>query len=443
MHMQAEDNTHPVVPVRPMGSPRFDAVLGIVGDVLQQHQRHLPDELVINRDLYGRVRLLAPAEARQHREQAAALQAIADELESRLGAHGYPAERALIWEHDLAAAHDEGFCAYPLPDAHLPGVIVVDRFADGSSWSNIVPVAEGSSKRIVYYSLEGGVGRSTALAVTARHLAEQGLRVLVADLDLPSPTLSTTLLPAAARPPAGVVDWLAEDLVGTGEPLLPDLHANLPEAGNGAVVVLPAHGSNPGDYLGKLGRITRPRVREDGTRETWAARVDHLLTVLERRHRIDVTLIDACAGLDRIAADTIATLRAHKVLLFATAAEHTWDGYQLLLSHWRTAGTLSNIGGRLQFVATQIPPIQGAEDLRRLNMRAEDLLNDALNEASSDSSTTHGRLRVWPVAWDTTLIPGAGPLHEASQPGHSTKDTYREMLHGIASFLMPSRDSRS
>lgn len=320
---------------------------------------------------------------------------------------------------------------------------MVDRFADGSSWSNIVPVAEGPPKRIVYYSLEGGVGRSTALAVTARHLAEQGLRVLVADLDLPSPTLSTTLLPAAARPPSGVVDWLAEDLVGTGEPLLPDLHANLPEAGHGAVVVLPAHGSDPGDYLGKLGRITRPRVREDGTRETWAARVDHLVTVLERRHRIDVTLIDACAGLDRIAADTIATLRAHKVLLFATAAEHTWDGYQLLLSHWRTAGTLSSIGGRLQFVATQIPPIQGAEDLRRLNVRAEDLLNDALNEASSDSSTTHGGLRVWPVAWDTTLIQGAGSLHEASQPGHSTKDAYREMLHGIASFLTPSRDTRS
>lgn len=63
----------------------------------------------------------------------------------------------------------------------------------------------------------GGVGRSTAVAVTAWRLAQAGKRVLVLDLDLESPGLSSALLPAERLPMYGITDWLVEDLVNNGE----------------------------------------------------------------------------------------------------------------------------------------------------------------------------------------------------------------------------------
>ena len=70
---------------------------------------------------------------------------------------------------------------------------------------------------IVFFSIKGGVGRSTALAATAWSLAQEGKRVLVLDLDLESPGLSSALLPSERQPMYGIIDWLIEDLVDNGD----------------------------------------------------------------------------------------------------------------------------------------------------------------------------------------------------------------------------------
>lgn len=63
-----------------------------------------------------------------------------------------------------------------------------------------------------FYSYKGGVGRTLALANVAAHLAQKGRRILVVDLDLEAPGL-TTLPPfreAAGRP--GMVDFVTSYL---------------------------------------------------------------------------------------------------------------------------------------------------------------------------------------------------------------------------------------
>src|SRR6266446_8977799 len=60
----------------------------------------------------------------------------------------------------------------------------LDRRAIGMDW--LYPPSEpiSSPPRLVFSSLKGGVGRSTALAILAAELAEQGRSVLVVDLDM-------------------------------------------------------------------------------------------------------------------------------------------------------------------------------------------------------------------------------------------------------------------
>src|SRR5689334_22030602 len=65
---------------------------------------------------------------------------------------------------------------------------------------------------ITFYSVRGGVGRSTTLALTALDLARRGHRVAVVDFDLESPGLDILLTPEGKgepnRPVVGVVDFL-------------------------------------------------------------------------------------------------------------------------------------------------------------------------------------------------------------------------------------------
>ena len=57
-------------------------------------------------------------------------------------------------------------------DADLPAW-VADRLTTDADWSRVAEPTAGPA-RIVFYSIKGGVGRSTALAVAAWHLAERG-----------------------------------------------------------------------------------------------------------------------------------------------------------------------------------------------------------------------------------------------------------------------------
>jgi len=353
----------------------FDAILPALQRVFAEHPQ--PRPLVANRALDGRVRLIVDARHEDDLPMRSSLDALATALFAALGPHAYPSERAFLFEADI-----DGFLrgqrAFALDGCE--GVWIVDRLANEGDWSNVAPVSD-AVPRVVFYSIKGGVGRSTALAATAWALAERGKRVLVLDMDLESPGLSSSLLPEDRRPSFGITDWLVEDLVDNGDAVFDDMVAASNLSRNGDIWVAPAHGREPGEYIAKLGRVWMPKVGVDGQRDPWSDRLNRMTRQLEARWKPDVTLIDSRAGIDEVASACITDLGASTVLMFCLEGEQTWSGYRILLHHWLKTGNVRDIRERLQVVAAMIPEMDGVEYFERLKENAWTLFTDAVYDA--------------------------------------------------------------
>jgi hypothetical protein len=355
----------------------FDDILPAVREMLAAHQADVEriDWVLINRDLYGRVRLIAPETARKDDASRTALETLAVTMAERLGAHAYPPASAILYEADRALACQG---AATLPFEGHANVWVVDRLATEGNWASITPETDGTP-RVVFFSIKGGVGRSTALAATAWWLAQASKRVLVLDMDLESPGLSSSLLPSDRQPKYGITDWLVEDLVDNGDHVLDDMIATSGLSHDGEIYVVPAHGADPGEYVAKLGRVWMPKMQSDGTRESWSCRLRRVLQALEERIRPDVVLIDSRAGIDEVASACVTDLGANWVLLFALDGSQTWSGYRILFEHWRRAQVAESVRERLQLVAAMTPDTEARLDyLETLRENGYDLFAASL-----------------------------------------------------------------
>lgn len=342
----------------------FDQVVPITNEVLSAHRDKIAplEWLLINRDLNGRVRFIAPEQAGEHEVRRADIEAVYQALSERLVPHAYPTDSGILYEASRELAC-QGATHYLLDG--LDTVWVVDRLATEANWAHIAPETVGVP-RIVFFSIKGGVGRSTALAATAWSLAQAGKRVLVLDLDLESPGLSSALLPPERQPMYGITDWLVEDLVGNGDVVLDSMVATSNLSHDGEIHVVPAHGAEHGEYIAKLGRVWMPKLHADGRRETWSARLERLLQALEARVRPDVVLIDSRSGIDEIASACITDMGATLILLFALEGEQTWNGYRMLFEQWQRAGVAEQIRERLQVVGAVVPELDRVEYLEGL-----------------------------------------------------------------------------
>jgi hypothetical protein len=119
--------------------------------------------VIVNRDLNGRVRLIVRESAAQDVAVRETLEGIARSLSQQLAPHAFAAEQMLLFEEDPTVVL-QGVHASPLPDTE--GVVLVDRLASEGQWARIAPLSPGAP-RIVFFSIKGGVGRSTAMAVGA------------------------------------------------------------------------------------------------------------------------------------------------------------------------------------------------------------------------------------------------------------------------------------
>jgi hypothetical protein len=214
----------------------------------------------------------------------------------------------------------------------------LDRRAVGMDW--LYPPSDPISAppRLVFSSLKGGVGRSTALAILAAELAERGGSVLVVDLDMEAPGLGSMLIEREALPFFGTIDFFVESgLKDLSEDFLLDcIGASWVGGGHGRIDVIPAFGSksieNPADVLSKLARA----YLEDGGSEerpvTFLIRARNLLERLTSLAHYDAVLVDARAGLHETSAAGILGLGAD-VLLFGVDQPQTQDTLSVLLSH--------------------------------------------------------------------------------------------------------------
>lgn len=352
----------------------FDEITPKLDALFTQHRdvaAYFP--IIINRDLNSRVRLIVDEKWEQDPPAKKLLKALAQDMERELGSHAFPPDQAILFDADLV-----GLTANKSAVAleHHPNVQLIDRLATEGDWSNIAQPTSGAP-RIVFYSIKGGVGRSTALAAAAWALAEDGRRVLVMDLDLESPGLSASLLPEDRRPTFGVTDWLVEDLVDNGDAVFDAMTSMSPLSSSGEIIVAPAHGADPGAYIAKLGRVWMPKTETTTRRrEIWPQRLHRLLDALEQRHHPDIILIDARAGIDEVASACLADLGATLILLFALDGDQTWGGYEILFEHWRKTNVAVNIRERLQCVGAMLPETGTQEYFEKITEKSWELFCD-------------------------------------------------------------------
>ena len=339
--------------------------------------------LFLVRDLFGKVRLSISDTVANDRAVRDGLTTLAAALHEALGVHAYPPDDALLFV-DEALLNPLEYAAREI----RPGVYWVDRLVTGGNWWTVrAPDNAQGANRFALYSVKGGVGRTTTAAVLAWHLARNGERVLVVDLDLESPGLSSAMLDARGMPAFGITDWFVEDLVGQGDPVLGEMTSSPAWALDleGDVHVAPAHGREPGEYLAKLGRVYMD------TPEAWSTRLERLTRSLENRCDPTVVLLESRSGLHDIAATAVTDLNA-QVLLFATDSASTWQDYEILFHHWYSHGLAASIRERLSIVSALTPEIDTGDYLEGFKERSWNLFQEHLyDELGADEDPAADR----------------------------------------------------
>lgn len=355
---------------------RFDAALDHLIQWLSDRTDLLrKGDVVVVRDLRGQIRLVA--DNTQEMSWTATLEAEVTEL---LGPYKSSGKFVIF------LGRDQGFDAFfKAPDAYacsgLPqSWVVLDRLVTGREWLYPANAPAKHPTRFVFYGLKGGVGRSTALSMVAWHLAQQGKKILVLDLDLESPGLGNMLLPVRQDfreegdtalpgwPDFGLTDWFVEDAVGQADSDLiramvqpSPLHVG----GRGEIFVVPAAGGlYQQDYVSKLSRAYADLPDRAGKAEVFGDRLARAITQLEEHIQPDVVLLDSRAGIHHISAVALTRLDSF-AYLFASDSEQTWAGYNALFSHWAIKpDTVKRIRQRLRLVSALTPYLEDKDAFR-------------------------------------------------------------------------------
>lgn len=228
-----------------------------------------------------------------------------------------------------------------------------------------------------FYSLRGGVGRSTALAHTARILASRGKKVVCVDMDLEAPALPVLLgCDQLLRDNQGVVDILMALDQGT----TPDYAAHiLPASQAENLFVVPA-GRVSADYARKL-RFVDPGAwyRED--RNPLREMMEGLKTKLP--FQPDAILLDARTGITDISGPLLFDISDLSVIVFFPHPQAR-RGTELLarsILRTTTGRVLANdlrVVPEIRFIVSPVPASSAPEVKQRYEHRALEWIDDWL-----------------------------------------------------------------
>lgn len=310
-----------------------DSLVVLVAAVLESlGEQALSDGLAL-RDATGMLSFVCadPTPTEDHRSAASKI------LKERLEAYARP-DQVLFYADDPGAENllnDPDKLIIKVGDRFCK---LVDRRIVGSGWLAEPTKTASVPVRIVFASLKGGVGRSTALTVVASDLAARGRNILVIDLDLEAPGLGPLLLPEDRMPRFGILDYLVEiGIGGVSDAALSDFVGTSPltTSGGGRVDVAPVLGVRSAEFyeniLPKLARAMTEGVNDEGEITPISNQISDMIDRLSKRESYDAILIDSRAGLAEIAAPAVLGLGA-LVLLFGTAQKQTIVGYRALFS---------------------------------------------------------------------------------------------------------------
>lgn len=366
-----------------MADVTFDDALSAVVDAVEKLPLDLTGcEATLLRDLVGRVRVhVAKPVGREWPPKTREL------LKQALAEAG-PYGTTTVFLDDLGGAGKE----FPLADRLVAERTPLDREGPGSanspawyrferrfskdSWLEETgtdqepwPLDEGTPV-LSFFGFKGGVGRTTALAALALHLADLGKSVAVIDLDLEAPGLTPLLGGEGVPIDLGVVDFLIEERLARGNPLaLSRFYLNSPASAVGTVRVFPA-GRLDGQYVEKLGRIdVQGLVQPEHAVRRLLLRLLERIRLELRPHAI---LLDVRAGLHDLGGVSLAGL-SHLELIFAVNSSQSWAGLPVVLGH---LGRLR--AGWVKLVHTMVPPsTRGGDEVHQdFVARAYDLCSE-------------------------------------------------------------------
>lgn len=375
-------------------------------------QRKEAAEVCIVRDVYGRLRFAINLEEKDYpRKLKQQLEAALDDLGK------FATTRTVLFRDDLSNPdkffkHHREWHQTAIPYNFENGkpssywrAKVMDRQIIGQDWLQTPPTKHKARPlRLVFYGLKGGVGRTTALAMTALALAKAGKRVLVLDFDLESPGLASMLLPPEHSAKLGLVDWFVEEALETvDERFLQDMlvpspvfnaqQEGFPEQTNmPGIWLAPAMGSNETDYIAKLARVYTdiPAKKAGDPAQSFASRMRNLVERLERQAKADVVLLDSRAGFHDVAAIAMTSL-ADKTLLFGTNARQTWDGYQQLFLHWAQRPQIGQqMRQRIRMVQALAPAHDRELSIAAYRQNAYQVFSSTLYDSDPKSDATEG-----------------------------------------------------
>ncbi len=317
---------------------RFDESLpNLIRAVREQEGERAWDRAIIVRDSAGRlgVAFRDPAESGN----------LSATLRDRLGQYALkpdPVLPIILFDAMLEAGPTQ---INIVVDEVASELKLLDRRVVGMDWLDDFKASTSGPPRLVFGSLKGGVGRTTALCVLAVDLAKRGKRVLCIDLDLEAPGIGSMLLqeaPEDARPKFGAIDYLVESALGDlHDDELYD-HIGTSSFGGGNIKVLPAVGRTTEDFpenmIAKLGYALAEIATPEG-RVSLSRKLRRMVDRFVSRFPADVVLIDSRAGLAEVTGATWLGIGAKKLLLFGIDQPQTFHGYRYILTHLvRTLG---------------------------------------------------------------------------------------------------------
>lgn len=363
----------------------FGDALDIAVEVTKRHIKKLGKKIILVRDLRGRIRVLLPGKQDACRDK---YTNFSTELSNLLGVYGYPCDASILYEDDLF----QGGEILSSPDlrqiSEENNLYLLDRQITGQDWLREPIERRTNNPRVTFFSVKGGVGRSTALVMWAWLLAkEEEKDILIFDFDLESPGVSSTLLPKENLPDYGIVDWFVEDSVGQSEIIEEAIVASSPLADDsysGGIYVVPIAGRKTGDYLPKLSRCYAD-FSDTGT-FAWGERLQCLVERIEQSVQPDLVLLDSRAGIHDIAA-VLATRMDAETFLFGVNSEQTWNSYSYLFQYWKQHPQIKDFRNHLKMVSGMIPEIGRKDYRRRFTENAWDLFRDNLYDEAGPVDT--------------------------------------------------------
>lgn len=277
---------------------------------------------------------------------------------------------------------------------------MIDRRIIGTDWLQ-TPVDRGRVPRIVFASLKGGVGRSTALCVAASALARAGQRVLAVDMDVEAPGLGSMLLTRETSPALGLLDYLVEANFGrSAEGLLDIMIApSWLSDGVGVIDVIPALGARalaaPQNVLSK---VSRAYVSHDAASQGVTTRMQELINAAESSLRYDVILVDARAGLHETTGAALLGLGA-KLLFFGTDQPQTFEAFRLLFANLALVAA-GGLDGNISLVHAKSTSNVDARNAFASQM--QELVIDEMHGLEQDDIVTPGMESMsFDVDWET------------------------------------------